>query len=157
MLASIHIAQSLQKALDGLLGFIPNLIGFLVILLVGYFIARLVTGVITKVLQKAKLDHALHSGQSGQYVEKLSPGASPSALIGGVVFWHLRRQRVSPNWCGERPASNSHRQAPAYQPLHRPATSRTPTTRGRKTPRRRRGLQNAIITSLKKETSQCPR
>ncbi len=36
MLASIHIAQSLQKALEGLLGFIPNLIGFLVILFVGY-------------------------------------------------------------------------------------------------------------------------
>jgi hypothetical protein len=87
MLASIHIAQSLQKALDGLLGFIPNLLGFLVILIVGFLIARVVRGIVTKVLQKAKLDHALHSGQSGQYVEKLSPGASPSALIGGVVFW----------------------------------------------------------------------
>jgi len=87
VLASIHIAQSLQRALDGLLGFIPNLLGFLVILLVGFLIARVVKGVVTKVLQKAKLDHALHSGQSGQYVEKLSPGASPSALIGGVVFW----------------------------------------------------------------------
>jgi len=87
MLASVQIAQSLQKALDGFLGFIPNLIGFLVILLVGYLIARVVKGVITKVLQKAKLDHALHSGQSGEYVEKISPGASPSALIGGVVFW----------------------------------------------------------------------
>jgi len=87
VLASIHIAQSLQRALDGLLGFIPNLLGFLVILLVGFLIARVVKGVTTKVLQKAKLDHALHSGQSGQYVEKISPGASPSALIGGVVFW----------------------------------------------------------------------
>ncbi len=87
MLASVHIAQSLQRALDGLLGFIPNLIGFLVILIVGYLIARVVKGVVTKVLQKAKLDHALHSGQSGEYVEKISPGASPSALIGGVVFW----------------------------------------------------------------------
>jgi len=87
MLASVQIAQSLQRALDGLLGFIPNLIGFLVILLIGYLIARVVKGVITKLLQKAKLDHALHSGQSGEYVEKISPGASPSALIGGVVFW----------------------------------------------------------------------
>ncbi len=87
MLASVQIAQSLQKALDGFLGFIPNLIGFLVILIVGYLIARVVKGVITKLLQKAKLDHALHSGQSGEYVEKISPGASPSALIGGVVFW----------------------------------------------------------------------
>ena len=85
--AGVSIGTSLQQALNGLLGFIPNLIGFLVILIVGFIIARLVKGVITKVLQKAKLDHALHSGQSGQYVEKISPGASPSALIGGVAFW----------------------------------------------------------------------
>ncbi len=87
MFASIQIAQSLQRALDGLLGFIPNLLGFLVILIVGFLIARIVKGIVTKLLQKAKLDHALHSGQSGTYVEKLSPGASPSALIGSVVFW----------------------------------------------------------------------
>lgn len=87
MFASIEVAQSLQKALNGLLGFIPNLLGFMVILVVGFVIARAVKGVVTKLLQKAKLDQALHSGQSGQYVEKLSPNASPAALIGGVVFW----------------------------------------------------------------------
>ena len=87
MYASIQVAQSLQKALNGLLGFIPNLIGFLVILAIGFVIARLIKTVVTKLLQKAKLDHALHSGQSGQYVEKISPDASPSSLIGSVVFW----------------------------------------------------------------------
>ncbi|MDQ6819810.1 MAG: hypothetical protein M3076_05630 [Actinomycetota bacterium] len=87
MVAAVQIAKSLQQALDGLLGFIPNLIGFLVILIVGFLIARVVKGIVTKLLRKAKLDDALHSGQSGQYVEKVSPGASPSALIGGVVFW----------------------------------------------------------------------
>ena len=87
MYASIHVAQSLQNALNGLLGFIPNLIGFLIILVVGFLIARAVKALVTALLQKAKLDHALHSGQSGQYVAKISPDASPSALIGGVVFW----------------------------------------------------------------------
>lgn len=87
MLASIAVAQSLQKALNGLLGFIPNLLGFLVILVIGFLIARAVKAIVTTLLQKAKLDHALHSGQTGEYVAKISPDASPSALIGGVVFW----------------------------------------------------------------------
>jgi Conserved TM helix len=87
LLASIQVAQSLQKALNGLLGFIPNLIGFLVILVIGFLIARAVKALVTTLLQKAQLDHALHSGQSGQYIDKVSPDASPSALIGGVVFW----------------------------------------------------------------------
>ena len=87
MIASIQVAQSVQKALNGLLGFIPNLIGFLVILVIGFLIARVVKALVTTVLQKARLDSALHSGQSGQYVDKISPDASPAALIGGVVFW----------------------------------------------------------------------
>ena len=86
-MASIQVAQSVQKALNGLLGFIPNLIGFLIILVIGFLIARVVRALVTTLLQKAKLDHALHSGQSGQYVDKISPDASPSALVGGVVFW----------------------------------------------------------------------
>jgi Conserved TM helix len=87
LIASIHVAQSLQQALDGLLGFIPNLIGFLIILAVGFLIARAVKAIVTTLLQKVRLDQALHSGQSGQYVDRISPDASPSALVGGVVFW----------------------------------------------------------------------
>ena len=58
-----------------MLGFIPNLLGFAVIRIVGFLIARVVRGIVTKLLQTAKLDEALRSGTSGQYVDKLSPGA----------------------------------------------------------------------------------
>lgn len=30
-----------------------------------------------------------HSGQTGQYVERFSPGASPSRLIGALAFWAI--------------------------------------------------------------------
>ncbi len=39
-IAAVDIANSLQQALTDLLRFLPNLIGFLVILIVGYVIAR---------------------------------------------------------------------------------------------------------------------
>jgi hypothetical protein len=87
VLAAVKIGDSLQQALDSLFGFLPNLLGFLIILVIGYIIARVVKGVLVKVLQKAGLDKALRSGHSGQYVEKLSPGASPAKLIGAVAFW----------------------------------------------------------------------
>ena len=86
-MAAVKVGDSLQQGLNGLFGFLPNLLGFLVILVVGYFIARIVKGVLVKVLQKAGLDKALHSGHMGQYVEKLSPGASPAKLVGAVGFW----------------------------------------------------------------------
>ena len=89
MLAAVEISDSLQQGLDSMFGFIPNLIGFLLILIVGYFVARIVKTVVSKLLDKVVLDDHLHSGQTGQYVEKVSPGASPSRLIGSVVFWFI--------------------------------------------------------------------
>jgi hypothetical protein len=88
-IAAVHIAQSLQRALDSLIGFIPNLIGFLVILFIGYVIARLVKAVVTKLLEKVGLDRALSGSPAGTYVERASPGASPSRLVGAVVFWFI--------------------------------------------------------------------
>jgi flagellar biosynthesis protein FliQ len=85
--AAINVGNSLQQALDAFLGFLPNLVGFLVILVVGYFVARLVKAVVRRVLEKVGVDRALHRSEAGQYVERVSPGASPAALIGGVVFW----------------------------------------------------------------------
>ena len=88
-LAAVDIANSLQRALDGLLGFLPNLLGFLVILVVGYLIARAVKALVAKGLEKLGVDRALHQSDAGAYVERVSPGASPSRLIGGVAFWFV--------------------------------------------------------------------
>ena len=89
LLSAVDLSNSLQQGLDALFGFIPNLIGFLVILVVGYFLAKIVKSVIAKVLDKVGLDEQLHSGQTGEYVERVSPGASPSRLIAAVVFWFI--------------------------------------------------------------------
>jgi Mechanosensitive ion channel, conserved TM helix len=87
--AAVKIADSLQNGLDAFIGFLPNLIGFLVILIVGFIIARIVKGIVAKGLEKLGVDKALHSGQMGQYVEKISPGASPSRLVGSIAFWFI--------------------------------------------------------------------
>ena len=88
-LAQLQITDSLQGASDSFFAFLPKLVGFLVILLIGYVVARVAKGIVTRVLQKVELDRALHSGQAGQYVERVSPGASPARLIGSIAFWLL--------------------------------------------------------------------
>ncbi len=87
--AAVHIANSLQRALDSLIGFIPNVIGFLIILVIGYVIARVVKTVVAKLLEKVGVDRTLHHSQAGQYVERISPGAHPSRLIGAIAFWFI--------------------------------------------------------------------
>lgn len=87
--AAVHIAQSLQRGLDALIGFIPNLLGCLVILLIGYVVARLVKLLVTKLLAAVGLDRALSGSQAGTYVERVSPGARPSRLVAVVAFWFI--------------------------------------------------------------------
>jgi hypothetical protein len=86
---AVKVGNSVQQGLDSFFAFIPNVIGFLVILLIGFIIAKVVKGVIAKLLEKVGLDKALHSSDAGQYVEKVSPGASPAKLIGSVAFWFI--------------------------------------------------------------------
>jgi hypothetical protein len=87
--ATVHLAQSLQRGLDAVIAFIPNLVGCLIILLVGYVIARLVKAAATKLLETGGLDRALSGSRAGSYVERVSPGARPSRLVGVVAFWFI--------------------------------------------------------------------
>jgi Conserved TM helix len=87
--AAVEISESVQQGLDDLIGFLPRLIGFLLILLVGYLIAKALQKVITMGLEKVGTDRAVMSGASGTYVERVMPDASPSRLIGRVVFWFV--------------------------------------------------------------------
>jgi hypothetical protein len=87
--AAVHIAQSLQRGLDSLIAFIPNLVGCLIILFIGYVIARLVKAAVSKLLEKIGLDRALSGSAAGGYVERVSPGARPSRLVGLVAFWFI--------------------------------------------------------------------
>jgi hypothetical protein len=87
--AAVEISESLQQGLDDLLGFLPRLVGFLLILFVGYLVAKALQKVVSLALEKIGTDRALASGPAGSYVERVSPEASPSNLIGRVVFWFV--------------------------------------------------------------------
>jgi hypothetical protein len=83
----MDFGNSVQQGFDRFFGFLPNLLGFIVILIVGYIIAKVVAGITAKALEKLGLDRRLHESEAHNYVEKVLPGASPSKGIAAVVFW----------------------------------------------------------------------
>jgi hypothetical protein len=85
--ATISVSNSFQQSLDRFFGYLPNVLGFIVILAVGYIIARVIKKILDKVLEKLRIDEALQKSHAGEYVEKISPGGRPSRFIGGLVFW----------------------------------------------------------------------
>ncbi len=84
---AVSIGDSLQQGFDAFFAFLPNLLAFLVILVIGYFVAKVLKSIVTKALEKLGMDRALHDSDAGKYVERVTPGASPSLGVGRVVFW----------------------------------------------------------------------
>lgn len=80
-----NFGDFVERLLAYIVAAIPNILGALLILLVGYFIAKALCNVVKAGLEKAGLDHRLHSGQGGNVLQKAVP--SPTRLTGKVVFW----------------------------------------------------------------------
>jgi mechanosensitive ion channel-like protein len=89
LFAAVNVGDSVQTGLDGFFGFLPKLIGFLVILAIGWIVAKVVKGVVTKLLERVGIDRALHSGSAGQYVNRAAPNLKPSSTIGALAFWFI--------------------------------------------------------------------
>ena len=88
VLASSHTwGDKFRDGFEGLFAFLPNLIGFIAVLVIGYFVAKILAGALSKVLNRAGLDRTLTQGQGGQYVSKVT--RSPSRLLGRVAFWAI--------------------------------------------------------------------
>jgi len=83
----VDIGDSFQNATDSFFAFLPNLLGFLIILLVGFIVAKVVAAVVRKVLEKVGVDRRLRESDANSYVDRVMPGASPSNGIARAVFW----------------------------------------------------------------------
>lgn len=87
MFFAVNVTDSLQRAFDDFFAFLPNLLGFLVILAIAFIVGKVVKGLLSKGLEKAGLDSALHKGSAGRAIEKAVP--RPSRTIGTVAFWFV--------------------------------------------------------------------
>ncbi|HET7196954.1 MAG TPA: hypothetical protein VFI99_18355 [Nocardioides sp.] len=83
----MDIGDSFQNATDSFFAFLPNLLGFLIILIVGFIVAKVVAAVVRKVLEKVGVDRRLRESDANSYVDRVMPGASPSNGIARAVFW----------------------------------------------------------------------
>lgn len=87
MFAALNIGDSVERGFNVFFAWIPALIGALVILIIGFFIAKFVQKLLAAGLTRAGLDRNLLSGSTGEWVSKVA--ASPSRLIGRVAFWAI--------------------------------------------------------------------
>ena len=73
-----NILQSLQNAFTTFLSYLPSVIGALLVLVIGYIVARLIRAGISRLLHRIRLDEKLTHGSGGEYVARFSPQGQPS-------------------------------------------------------------------------------
>jgi hypothetical protein len=83
----VDLGQTLQDGISEIVAFLPNLIGFLVLLLVGFVVGKVVAGIVRKVLEKTNVDSHIRNSEANKYVEKVMPNASVASGVGRLVFW----------------------------------------------------------------------
>ncbi|WP_435107589.1 mechanosensitive ion channel family protein [Nocardiopsis synnemataformans] len=81
----MDMGQGLMTAWQAVASFVPLLIGFLVILVLGWIIAWLVGKAVAKGLHGVGLDRALHRGGVGEYFERSRWSASE--LCGKIIYY----------------------------------------------------------------------
>jgi hypothetical protein len=93
MVIALSIGDSVERGFDTFFTWLPSLIGALVILLIGYIVAKVVGNLLARVLERAGLDRTTLSGQTGEWIRKVT--TSPSALVGKLAFWAIFLGAVS--------------------------------------------------------------
>jgi small-conductance mechanosensitive channel len=81
------ITQSLSDGLGAILGALPALIGALLILVIGFIIAKVLQGVVTRVLQSMGFEGWMESGGVKQFFERSQTRQTPLSILGKLVFW----------------------------------------------------------------------
>jgi hypothetical protein len=84
-LADVNVSQSLQNLLNTVFNAIPKILLFLVILVIGWLVARVLMQAVATLLRKLKFDHFAQRGVVGQALGKSNYDAS--GLIAKIVYY----------------------------------------------------------------------
>jgi small-conductance mechanosensitive channel len=85
----MSVLDSLMSAFKTLLDYIPQLIGALIILLIGYIVAKAMDKLVTKLLQKIRFDQTMDRANINSFLQRSGTGLTASSLLGKVVFWFV--------------------------------------------------------------------
>jgi hypothetical protein len=80
---------SLTGALADFMAFIPKLLGALVILLVGWLVAKAVQALVTKGLQMVRFNQIADRAEIDQFLMRAGVHADPASVVGRLAYWFL--------------------------------------------------------------------
>lgn len=83
------LQQSFYALLQGVIGFIPNLLFAIIIFVVGWFIGSILGRVIAQAIKAIKVDHALKTAGVEDIVNRAGFSLDAGEFVGGLVKWFV--------------------------------------------------------------------
>src|SRR5829696_1129697 len=81
--------EFLRSGLDAFFAFIPQLIGAIVILVVGYIGGKILQAVVARVLKAVGFDGWMERGGIKQFFDRAQTRETPATVLGKLVFWFV--------------------------------------------------------------------
>jgi hypothetical protein len=81
--------MSLQNAWATIMGFLPTLIGAIIVLIVGLIIASVIRSIFEKIVDALKIDAILKKVGFEKFIERAGMQLSSGKFIGGLAYWFL--------------------------------------------------------------------
>ena len=85
----MDIVRSLQEALSQFFGYLPQLVGAIVILIVGYFVAKILQAVVGRILQGIGFDGWMERAGIKRFFDRADTRQTPASILGKLVFWFV--------------------------------------------------------------------
>lgn len=83
--SDFSLTRSLQNSVDKLIGYIPELLGVLLLLLVGWILARVAKRLVISLLRRVRFERSITLSPAGNYVTRIIE--HPTSFVGNVVYW----------------------------------------------------------------------
>jgi len=84
---NVILVQPIQSFFNQLMGFLPSLVGALLILLIGWIIAKAIEGLVVQILKAARVDKLAEQIQLADVLTKGGIRRRLSELTGALIYW----------------------------------------------------------------------
>jgi hypothetical protein len=84
------LMASFRDAFSMILSAIPRILGFIVVVAIGWFVSTLLARAVTGLLRAIRFDELARKSGLADFLAKMSTGTDPAGVVAGLVKWLVR-------------------------------------------------------------------
>jgi len=84
------LMASFRDAFSMILSAIPRILGFIIVVAIGWFVSTLLARAVTGLLRAIRFDELARKSGLADFLAKMSTGTDPAGVVAGLVKWLVR-------------------------------------------------------------------